>query len=758
MISKKLLALGAFSWICMLLTLCSSPGTIWLLESVAVAADEKKDVDGKDEAKQIPLASFVTLEGVLNSQEFRKIRNAALKLQDQATNEDRKAFLILEFKPGSSSFFDVLEIADFLVSAEVNRITPIAWIPESVTGNNVIATLACKEIAMHPDASLGDIGLGKAVKNDYQQSILSLVEKRRNPKVPPALVKGMMDPAVQVKIVSVEKPGGGRERKVVTPFEAEKLIKQRFKITDETTFKEAGTAGEYTATKSRTQSVLVSQLAKTRAEIVDKWSLPAESMRENKNADEVPDVRLIRIDAVIEPGLEAFLERQINRAVASGANMIIFEIDSPGGYVSTTLSLSKAIMNLKDSDVRSVAYIPEQAYSGAAIIALSCDEIYLHEDAHIGDAGMIEVGKGGQFEFAPEKILSPFLDRVESIVKEKGRPAGLAAAMIQKELKVFKVTNKESGRVWYMTQNELDNSKEEWIKGAVVPESANNKLLTMQGSRAVETKLATAVVNDKADLKVWLNIAPEEKLVAAKRTWVDSLVFTLSNPIITGFLFFLAILLIYIELHFMVGIFGIGSVLCFSLFFWSRFLGGTAGWLEVILFLLGMGCILMEVFVIPGFGVFGLSGGLLIIGSLVLASHSLAELNTSRLVEEMTPTLGTLLASIVSVIVVGIFLGRFMPQIPILKHAILVPPSTRAATHHEYDPKIRPDLKAELGDDSLAHLIGAEGTAMTMLRPSGKGRFEDEFLDVVSEGGYISEGATIKILELRGNQIVVREV
>src|SRR6202000_2857440 len=90
--------------------------------------------------------------------------------------------------------------------------------------------------------------------------------------------------------------------------------------------------------------------------------------------------------------------------------------------------------------------------------------------------------------------------------------------------------------------------------------------------------------------------------------WVDRLVYVLNDDIMTGLLILVGIACIYMELHFTTGLFGILATVCFGLFFWSRFLGGTADWLEVTLFLIGVAFIAMEVFVAPGFGVFGISG------------------------------------------------------------------------------------------------------------------------------------------------------
>src|SRR5690606_9672490 len=158
----------------------------------------------------------------------------------------------------------------------------------------------------------------------------------------------------------------------------------------------------------------------------------------------------------------------------------------------------------------------------------------------------------------------------------------------------------------------------EWVKGPLVDESRENNLLTVDGARANVLKLAEPPVRDFDELKTRLGLSPETNLPPIGPNWVDTLVFILNSSFVTGLLFVIGIACIYAELHFTTGMFGIFATICFALFFWSRFLGGTADWLEVILFLIGLGCIAIEVLLIPGFGVFGVSGGLLVIASLIL--------------------------------------------------------------------------------------------------------------------------------------------
>ncbi|MBR9804442.1 hypothetical protein GYB59_23335, partial [bacterium] len=382
--------------------------------------------------------------------------------------------------------------------------------------------------------------------------------------------------------------------------------------------------------------------------------------------------------------------------------------------------------------------------------ALGCDEIYIGPSGQIGDAGVIQKRFDGAFERAPEKVVSPLVQTLKSLAEQKHRPAAVLEAMTLKDLQVYEVRHRDTGRIWYMSEEELAE-KPEWIKGPLVAESREDLLLTLQGDRAVELKIAEAVVEDIDALKDRLNIPPDVELKPVGRTWVDTLVYILNDPFITGFLFFIAIVCIYIELHFMIGFFGICAALCFGVFFWSRYLGGTATGLEMVLFLIGIACILMEVLVVPGFGVFGVTGGLLMLASLVLASETFNNLEPSVNSQKLVQALSMIGLPLLAVIVSSMFIGKYLPQIPVLKHIVLMPPTNRHAGDTD-SLQLRPDLVEQnpLG-------VGRQGVSLTILRPSGKARFEDQIVDVVTQGPYVQPNTPIEIVESRGNRIVVRE-
>ena len=727
----------------------------------SISAGGAQSQQPKNKAEEIPLAKFVTVLSPIDDRQIARVKNVAGILQNDAVKTDRRAVLVLEFTPGSNEFHQVYGLARFLSSVEVSKVSTVAWIPETLTGYSVVPVLACNEIIMHPDADLGDIGLGETLNPDEQDMILKIIKKHKNLKVSPDLVKGMMDPEQMIlKLQMGVAEDNITETRIVTQQEARRRRDNKELIFRDEIVWEGGTAGKLSGTRARQLDVLIVKTAESRLEIAETYNFPSEAMREDPAFGKAFQVRLIKVEGMIDPILEAFLLRQIDRAVGSGANLLIFEIDSPGGYLISSTNLADTIANLDPKQVRTIAYVPKTtykgAYSGAAIIALGCDEIYMHPEAQIGDAAPIETGAGGQFERVPEKILSSLRGTLRDLAKKKNRPAAVAEAMADKDLLVYQVSHTKTGRIWYMTKDEIaDQPPDEWSEGPVVPESRENNLLTVNGGRAHELKLAQAPVNDLDDLKQRLGIPADMKLVAVQKTWLDSLIFVLNTGYATFLLIVLGVALIYLELHLMTGFLGICSVLCFSIFFWSRFLGGTATWLEVVLFVLGLGCIALEIFVIPGFGVFGVSGGLLLIVSLVMASQTFGNLEPNRDIEQMSRTMLTLGASMATVIGMAMVMSQYLPQIPLLNQMVLHPPGM--ATHEKMDePRLRPNDVAAGGFSQT--FLGKRGEALSDLRPAGKSEIEGEFCDVVSDGPYIVQGSTIEVIEVAGNRIVVRKV
>lgn len=716
----------------------------------------------KSEVKQ-PLARYLTVSNPVNEVMFTRVRNVLVALQHQAEQEDRAAVLVLELERGTSTFGQARDLAKELTSSKYSRVRTVAWIPQPSDGKKLdgyisIVALACQEIVMHPDAEIGDIGRGQTVETDEQQFVINLVEKRYNTKINGALATGFVDPSKAVLRIRVENKQGDKsvpETRLVTADELRRLQESNIPILQVETVKEQRDAAQLSGKHAKALDVLVTHLATERADLADIYGFDRQYLREEVVAGAIPKAKLIRVEGMIEPILHEFVDRELRRAVADKCDLIIFEIESPGGYLLDSEQLADKISLLDAKKVRTVAYVPDHAFSGAAIIAMGCDQVILHPNARIGDAGPIETHDGQAFERAPEKILSPLRTTLRQLAERKGRPSALLESMADKDLEVFQVTHRDTGRIWYMSDAEIQNANGEWHKGPLVPESRIGNLLTVDGKRAHEIKIADEPVADMSELKSRLGIPKEYVIPTALQTWVDTLVSVLKSGPMTFLLFVVGIMCIYLEAYTVTGFFGIGAALCFALYFWSQFMGGTAGWLEVVLFLFGLACLGLEIFIIPGFGVFGITGGLCVLFSIILASQTFVIPHTPAEFTQVTWTMGTLSSSIIAVGVLALVLGRFMPHLPGFRDLILSPPGPDGE-----GPRLDPILvggNAPVAKGFEAPTIGTAGKAFSVLRPAGKAQIDGRVVDVVAESGFIEVGTEIEVVAVAGNRVVVRQ-
>jgi membrane-bound serine protease (ClpP class) len=457
----------------------------------------------------------------------------------------------------------------------------------------------------------------------------------------------------------------------------------------------------------------------------------------------------IKLEGMITILTQEYMKRQIERARERSADLVIIEIDSPGGDAQASIDIAEAIAEIKWA--RTVAYVQKQAISGGAFVALGCEEIVLLPTARIGDAGPIVMGEDSQFRHAPEKIVSFLAASVRTIAEHRQHPPAIAEAMVDKSLTVYHYRHIETGQTGCFSEAEVIQKKDadKWEKVKPVFGSGNDRFLTLNGKSATEVGLATGTVSNLSDLKERYKLTTEPILFES--TWVDTLVAILNFPLVAGLLLVLGLIFLYVEFYIPgFGIFGIMSALCFGIFFWATFLGGTADWLEVLLFLGGVACVLTEMFLLPGFGVFGVTGVLMVIAGLTMAITPAAS--------QLTNSLDTLAASATTVgsamavfLVAAVILARFLGTLPLFRRMMLAPPTGSIG---QGDEPIADS--AATSWNSLA--IGQEGVARTPLRPAGKARFDDMEVDVVAEGSFIAQGSSVRIVIAQGNRIVVRSI
>jgi membrane-bound serine protease (ClpP class) len=202
-----------------------------------------------------------------------------------------------------------------------------------------------------------------------------------------------------------------------------------------------------------------------------------------------------------------------------------------------------------------------------------------------------------------------------------------------------------------------------------------------------------------------------------------------------------------------IGLPAITSALAFLLFFWSHYLSGTADQLEIILFLIGLVCLGLEIFVFPGFGVFGMSGILLMLCSIVMASHSFVWPSNDYEYRELSYTLLQLTGILVAVGAGAALLARYFPSLPLFNRLILKPePWTGVEAE---DPLAKPLLEAY---ESLAFLIGETGRTTSPLRPTGKARFGNLLIDVTAAGAFVEPDSLVEVVDVQGARVIVKRV
>ncbi|MCA9146559.1 MAG: hypothetical protein KDB05_27455 [Planctomycetales bacterium] len=461
---------------------------------------------------------------------------------------------------------------------------------------------------------------------------------------------------------------------------------------------------------------------------------------------------LIRFEGPITPLLEHFIYRKLDVAKEKGADLVIIEIDSPGGYVDSSLNLADRFLDLDWAHI--VAFVPREALSGAAIAALGCDEIVMAPEAHLGDAGPIFQGEDALFRHAPEKIRSELALRVRDLAEATGRPPALAEAMVDMDLIVYRVRNKNSGVETFLTDHEIESSDtpDDWEKLKPVQESREKHFLTVTGRRAVELNLAEGIATNRDEIKQRYGIDGE--LIVLEPTGVDTAVTILNVPFVTGLLLLIGLIALYVEFSAPgLGAGGIIAAMCFTLFFWSKFLGGTAAWLEVVLFLLGVAFLLIEIFVTPGFGFAGITGMLLLVVSLIMAGQDFVIPTTTRELNASLQGILVIVGAGFAFLFAAFGVSHYFGTVPVvgwLKLELPVP------SHDDTDEEGKPRRTAEANRFPVG--VGDWGVAESPLRPAGKAIFGDAYLDVVADGSFVDKGKQVRVIQISGNRIVVREI
>lgn len=412
----------------------------------------------------------------------------------------------------------------------------------------------------------------------------------------------------------------------------------------------------------------------------------------------------IKIEGEINLGLPNYIARIIMQANEQQAGAVILEINTPGGRVDAALQIRDAIF---EAQVPTIAFINREAASAGALISLSCQKIYMTPGSSIG--AVTPVDQSGKK--ASEKMVSYLRSVMRSIAQRNNRPVEIAESMVDEDIEVPGIIEK-------------------------------GKLLTLTAEEAVKYKIADGIVADSNDLLQKLNLNPSA-MIRSKISWSEKLVYFLTNPILSSLLLTIGIFGLIFEVRTPGwGIGGTLSVIALTLFFGSHYLVNLAQWTEILIFFVGVGLLLLEAFVIPGFGIAGIAGIIFVLASFVLSLIG----HVGRI--DLTDFLG-------AVTLVGIsFILAFVLVLPIMK----LLPKSKTFSKLILDAAENQQEGFRSSPKDYEQFINQTGIALSTLRPAGIAQFGSKRLDVVAEGEFIEPNSPIKVIKVEGYKILVRKL
>ena len=435
------------------------------------------------------------------------------------------------------------------------------------------------------------------------------------------------------------------------------------------------------------------------------------------------DVVVVPLRGEVAPSLLAFLRRAVKTAESNGASAIIFDMNTYGGRLDTATEIVNALNQTK---IPTYTFIDTNAGSAGAIIAMATQHIFMAPVSAIGAAAPILPTGEDLPATAKEKTISYWSALIRGSATRNGHNPDVAEAFMNKDKEV-----KIGDRILHPKGAVLTLNAQE------ATEKVNGKPLLAEGVAS-----STAELSQKAGLKGNLvTIAPTGFEQVA--LWITAL----APLLLLG-----GILGAYLEFKVPGATWpGVISAICFALFFLGHYLAGLAGWEVVALFILGMVLVLIEVlFFAHSTIVFGVVGVFLMLASLLWTMIDRYPgqnfFPTGKMLA--APLLNMFIAIAGSLIVIAL-LARYLPRTSIYRRFALMDSNPPGPSFSGVPRQFA---------TALTITPGTQGTAVTVLRPSGKARFANHVVDVVTQGEFIAPQTPVTVIQTDGMRVVVKSV
>lgn len=424
------------------------------------------------------------------------------------------------------------------------------------------------------------------------------------------------------------------------------------------------------------------------------------TIAQNKN------VFVIEIKNEIDPRMTRYVELGLAEATANNADIVLIEMDTYGGVLTDAKEIVDKIMHFNKPVW---VFINSDAASAGALISIACDSIYMAPGASIGAATVVD----GSGQKAPDKYQSYMRSIMRSTAEENGRDPLIAEGMVDEAI-VISGVKKEGQIITFSTTEAIEHG---YCEGKV---SSIQEILKQ---------------NNVSNYTIQrFDLGTIEKIIA----------FFL-NPFISGLLILFIIAGIYFEMQSPgIGFAGLVALVSLVLYLVPYSLNGLAEYWEIIAFFIGVILIAVEIFIIPGFGVTGVTGIIMVVGSLVLIminndAFDFEFVRMNDILLALAASLGGMLGSAVLLLV----FGSKLPSTRFYK---------RVALTDTQDSSIGYTSNVLIKDS----LLGKKGVTHTVLRPSGKILIGETIYDAYTRGDYIERGQIVEVISDEGGTLKVK--
>lgn len=437
----------------------------------------------------------------------------------------------------------------------------------------------------------------------------------------------------------------------------------------------------------------------------------------------IPLIYRINIKQEIGPVTWQYLQNGLHLAEKEKADYILIDMNTYGGNVVEADSMRTAILNSK---IPVYVFINNNAASAGALIAIACDKIFMRNSANIGAATVVDA----LGDKAPDKYQSYMRSLIRSTAESHGKDTTISA-------------NNDTVYKWKRDPQIAEAMVDERVTIPILMDST--KVLTLTANEAINVGYCDGMAENISEVIVKHMNIENYDIQTYNPTIFDYIKNFLTNGIVQSILIMVIIGGIYIEMKTP----GVGLPIAMAitaalLYFTPLYMDGYAQNWEIIIFVIGLILIAFEIFVIPGFGVAGISGIILTVAGLFLSLVGNVDFDFTGVSSDQTlkSFITVIVGILMSFILIITLISRIGKQGSIFRNIALT-------SDQEGFISVPEEQKS---------MIGKTGNAATVLRPSGKVIIDGEYYDAVANQGFIENGKNVKVIKYESSQLYVVEI